>query len=107
MKFQDCILIGFVTDARTDARTDKPKAICPFNFFKVGGIKTFWIRACADPEGGAGAMSGHPPERSQKYRVSKQYWSGSPVKPQRCQDSVQCWADDDPLIEVSLSLLIN
>ena len=22
-----------------DARMDKPKAICPFNFFKVGGIK--------------------------------------------------------------------
>ena len=41
MKFQN------VTDERTDTRTegwtdgrtDKPKAICPFNFFKVGGIK--------------------------------------------------------------------
>ena len=22
-----------------DRMTDKPKAICPFNFFKVGGIK--------------------------------------------------------------------
>ena len=40
MKFQNCILINFVTDARTDARTDKAKAICPFNFSKVGGIKT-------------------------------------------------------------------
>ena len=45
MKFQNCILINFVTDAQTDARTeaegrtDKPKAICPFNFSKVGGIK--------------------------------------------------------------------
>ena len=38
MKFQNCILINFVTDARTD----KPKAICPFNFSKVGGIKRFW-----------------------------------------------------------------
>ena len=35
MKFQNCSLINFVTDARTD----KPKAICPFNFSKVGGIK--------------------------------------------------------------------
>ena len=35
MKFQNCILINFVTDARTD----KPKAICPFNVSKVGGIK--------------------------------------------------------------------
>ena len=35
MKFQNCILINFVTDARTD----EPKAICPFNFPKVGGIK--------------------------------------------------------------------
>ena len=39
MKFQNCILINFVMDARTDgARTDKPKAICPFTFSKVGGI---------------------------------------------------------------------
>ena len=34
MKFQNCILINFVTDARTD----KLKAICTFNFSKVGGI---------------------------------------------------------------------
>ena len=42
MKFQNCILINFVTDAWTDGRThtDKQKAICPFNFSKVGGIKT-------------------------------------------------------------------
>ena len=43
MKFLNCILINFVTDARTDrhtqGRTDKPKAIRPFNFSKVGGIK--------------------------------------------------------------------
>ena len=26
------------TDGRTEGRTDKPKAICPFNFSKVGGI---------------------------------------------------------------------
>ena len=38
MKFQNCILINFVTDGRTHARTDKLKAICPFNFSKVGGI---------------------------------------------------------------------
>ena len=40
MKFQNCILINFVTNARRDAQTDKPKAICPFNFSKVGGIMT-------------------------------------------------------------------
>ena len=27
------------TNEQTHARTDKPNAICPFNFFKVGGIK--------------------------------------------------------------------
>ena len=26
-------------DRQTDARMDQPKAICPFNFSKVGGIK--------------------------------------------------------------------
>ena len=33
MKFQNCILINFVTDGRTSP------VICPFNFSKVGGIK--------------------------------------------------------------------
>ena len=38
MKFQNCILINFErTHGRTDGRTDKPKAICPFNFPKLGG----------------------------------------------------------------------
>ena len=37
MKFQNCILINFVTDGRTHARTDKLKAICPFNFFQSWG----------------------------------------------------------------------
>ena len=40
MKFQNCILINFVTDAQAHTLTDKPKAICHFNFSKVGGIKT-------------------------------------------------------------------
>ena len=39
MKFKNCILIKFVTDTRTEGCTDKPKAICPFNFSKVGGIR--------------------------------------------------------------------
>ena len=39
MKFQNCIFINFVTDARTDARKDKAKAMWPFNFSKVGGYK--------------------------------------------------------------------
>ena len=43
MKFQNCILINFVTQAWMDGRTDKPIAICPFNFSKVGGIKIMWI----------------------------------------------------------------
>ena len=48
MKFQDSSFNGLkvtvgtksVTHARTHALTDAPKAICPINFFKVGGIKT-------------------------------------------------------------------
>ena len=35
MKFQNCILINFEL---TDGRRDEPKAICSFNFSKVGGI---------------------------------------------------------------------
>ena len=40
MKFQNCILIKFErTQRRMEGRKDKPKAICPFNVSKVGGIK--------------------------------------------------------------------
>ena len=28
------------TDGRTDGRTNNPEAICPSNFFEVGGITT-------------------------------------------------------------------
>ena len=28
------------TEGRTDGRTNNPEAICPSNFFEVGGIKT-------------------------------------------------------------------
>ena len=35
MKFQNPILIF----EGKDAWTDEPKVICPFNYFKVGGIK--------------------------------------------------------------------
>ena len=33
-----------------------------------------------------------PPEKSQKYRVSLQCWSGSPEKSQSYQATIQCWA---------------
>ena len=39
--------------------------------------------AYADPEGGGGMGSDPPPppyEKSQKYRVSMQYWTGFPNK---------------------------
>ena len=51
MKFQNSSIHGFKvmlcikkrderTDGRTDGRTNNPEAICPSNFFEVGGIKT-------------------------------------------------------------------
>ena len=41
--------------------------------------------------GGAGGPD-PAPEKSQKYWVSEQYWSGSPEKIQSCQASIQCRA---------------
>ena len=49
MKFQNSSIHGFKvmlcikkrdeqTDGRTDGRTNNPEAICPSNFFEVGGI---------------------------------------------------------------------
>ena len=44
MKFQDSSFNGLKvtvgTKSVTHAPTHAPKAICPINFFKVGGIKT-------------------------------------------------------------------
>ena len=40
MKFQKPCL----NFERTHERKDKPKAICPINFSKVGGIKMFSLR---------------------------------------------------------------
>ena len=55
MKFQNSSIHGFKvmlcikkrdertdgrTEGRTDGRTNNPEAICPSNFFEVGGIKT-------------------------------------------------------------------
>ena len=42
MKFQDTSIHRSKVKkkvVRTQGHTDKPKAICPTNFFKVGGIK--------------------------------------------------------------------
>ena len=47
MKFQNSSIHGFKVmlcikkrDERTDGRTNNPEAICPSNFFEVGGIMT-------------------------------------------------------------------
>ena len=46
MKFQNSSIHGFKVmlcikkrDERKDGRTNNPEAICPSNFFEVGGIK--------------------------------------------------------------------
>ena len=57
MKIQDSSFNGLkvtvgtksVTHPRTHALTDAPKAICPINFFKVGGIITPIVLAPSSP----------------------------------------------------------
>ena len=55
MKFQDSSFNGLKvtvgTKSVTHQRTHAPKAICPINFFKVGGINS------ADPDQTAPEMS--------------------------------------------------
>ena len=45
IKFQNCILINFVTDTQTHGQAE---TICSFNFSKVGGIniKIFYVQIC-------------------------------------------------------------
>ena len=50
-------------------------------------ISNFGVWAWADLEG-AGGTDPPPPEKSQKYRVSLQYWSRSPEKSQSYQASI-------------------
>ena len=59
MKFQNCILINF---ERTHGWTDKPKAICPFNFSKVGGIikEEMFFEAIVDNRRRLMPDAGHP-----------------------------------------------
>ena len=46
--------------------------------------------------GGGGIGGPDPPEKSQKYRVSVLYWSGSPVKSHSYQANFKCWATNGP-----------
>ena len=51
MKFQDSSFNGLKvtvgTKSGTHPRTHAPKAICPINFFKVGGIMSYkWRTVC-------------------------------------------------------------
>ena len=39
-----------------------------------------------------GSRAPPPPEKSQKYWVSLQYWSRSPERSQSYQVGIQCWA---------------
>ena len=50
MKFQNSSIHGFKVmlcikkrDERTVGRTNNPEAICPSNFFEVGGIKNMYF----------------------------------------------------------------
>ena len=62
-----------------------------------------WTHSCADPEGMGQGVQTPPPRKITKYWVSYQYWSGSPVKPQSNQASIQCWATFGPPANVSLA----
>ena len=48
---------------------------------------------CGSRGGDGGSGPPPPVKKSQKYRVSKQYWFGSPEKSQSFQASIQCWAN--------------
>ena len=55
MKFQNSSIHGFKVilcikkrDERTDGRTNNPEAICPSNFFEVGGITKDESTDCRD-----------------------------------------------------------
>ena len=62
--------------------------------------KALLSEPCADPEGGGGGVQGvrTPPEKSQKYRVSKQYWSGSPDKLQSYQATMSAFKVGQSLV---------
>ena len=50
-----------------------------------------YIHTWADPEGCTAGPDLPPPEKSQKYRVSKQYWLGSPEKHKAAKPAFSVW----------------
>ena len=48
MKFQNPSIHRSKVNGCTHRQTDKPKAICPSNFFKVGGIKKLFSFSSAE-----------------------------------------------------------
>ena len=53
---------------------------------------------------GVGGTGGpDPPGKITKYRVSEQYWSGSPEKSQGNQANIQCWAINGTLAKRHLN----
>ena len=58
-----------------------------FSWRGIGGIK-----GDLHAQIGGDRWSDLPSGKTQKYRLSKQYWSGSPEKSQSYQASIQCWA---------------
>ena len=61
----------------------------PFSCFMISLRKREWFPGRRG--WGQGVRTPPPPEKSQKYWVSLQYWSGSPEKQQSYQSSIQCW----------------
>ena len=57
---------------------------CTFVFYR--------FYKCSSGSRGVGTGCHDPPEKSQKLKVYKQYWSGSAEKSQSYQASIQCWA---------------
>ena len=70
-------------------------AICVCHVYRGHKCISWFIKAMCGSRGGGGrGFWTISPEKSQKYRVSLQYWSGYPEKSQSYmyQASIQCWA---------------
>ena len=93
--------LGFISDplivSKFHNETHDPKGQENKIYTIVKGRETFYRRhtvpVMIQRWRGQGAGS---PEKSQSYRVSKQYWSRSSEQTQSYQASIQCWAIISP-----------
>ena len=84
-----CVRTGMPQTRNEQCSCSHEPSLIAFLVPEFSRDKSLTYSASTDPEGWTGGLP-LPPEKSQKYRVSKQYWPGPPEKSQSYRASIRC-----------------